>query len=73
MLTTASLTIKVVWAGGQGGRDLNKEMISEVIEGSEGMEGFLTDDERWLRNYNIHSVERGVNVSCSFNPRSGLC
>ena len=36
--------------------------------------GFLQDeDERWLRNYNIHSLERKVNVSVSFNPRSGLC
>jgi hypothetical protein len=38
-----------------------------------GLGGFLGDDERWFRNYNIHNIERVVNVSCSFNPRLGLC
>ncbi len=39
-------------------RDLNKEMVAAAAA-VEGMDGFFTDDERWLRNYNIHSVERG--------------
>ena len=30
-------------------------------------------DERWLRSYNIHNLETQLNISCSFNPRSGFC
>ena len=51
-----------------------------VLSAGEGQEepavynGFIQDeDDRWLRNYNIHDLDRKVNVSCSFNPRSGLC
>ncbi len=65
--------VRSIRSAKQVGRDLNKEVAADSVRVEEGMEGFLTDDERWLRNYNIHSVERGVNVSCSFNPRSGLC
>ncbi len=57
----------------QVGRDLNKRVTADSVMVADGLEGFLTDNERWLRNYNIHSVERGVNFSCSFNPRSGMC
>ncbi len=65
--------VRSIRSAKQVGRDLNKEVMADSVKGAEGMEGFLTDDERWLRNYSIHSVKRGVNVSCSFNPRSGLC
>jgi hypothetical protein len=65
--------VRSIWPAKQAGRDLNKEMTPEASVVADRMEGFLTDDERWLRNYNIHSIKRGVNVSCSFNPRSGLC
>ncbi len=65
--------VRSIGSAKQVGRDLNKEVTADSVRGAEGMEGFLTDDERWLRNYNIHSVERGVNMSCSFNPKSGLC
>ena len=30
-------------------------------------------DERWLRNYNIHKLDTQMNISCSFNPRTGFC
>ncbi len=63
--------VRSIRAAKQVGRDLNKEADQTVEEGV--AKGFLGEDERWLRNYNIHSVERGLNVSCSFNPRSGLC
>jgi hypothetical protein len=33
---------------------------------------FQGEDERWLRNYNIHNMEKQVNISCSYNPRNGL-
>ncbi len=63
--------VKSIRAAKQVGRDLNKEADQSVEEGM--AKGFLGEDERWLRNYNIHSIERGLNVSCSFNPRSGQC
>jgi hypothetical protein len=63
--------VRSIRAAKQVGRDLNREADQTVEEGV--AKGFLGEDERWLRNYNIHSVERGLNVSCSFNPRSGLC
>jgi hypothetical protein len=56
------------------GRELNREASRDGAEEPGGENGgFLGEDERWLRNYNIHSVEKGLNTSCSFNPRSGLC
>jgi hypothetical protein len=30
-------------------------------------------DERWLRKYNIHNLDTQMNISCSFNPRTGFC
>jgi len=53
------------------GRELNGEaMQNEPVTHN----GFIQEgDDRWLRNFNVHSLERKVNVSCSFNPRSGLC
>ena len=53
------------------GRELN----CEAGKGDDDISaGFILDnDERWLRNFNIHSLERKTNVSCSYNPRSGLC
>jgi hypothetical protein len=63
--------VRSIRAAKQVGRDLNREADQTVEEGV--AKGFLGEDERWLRNYNIHSVERGLNVSCSFNPRTGLC
>jgi hypothetical protein len=39
----------------------------------DNISSFQGEDERWLRNYNIHSMEKQVNISCSYNPRNGLC
>ncbi len=65
--------VRSIRSAKQVGRELNRGGNRED-GGQEGeMGGFHGEDERWLRNYNIHSVEKGVNVSCSFNPRSGLC
>ena len=59
------------------GRELNKDAGrrtgAEEAASGDDVAGFQGQDERWLRNYNIHSVERKVNVSCSFNPKSQLC
>ena len=59
------------------GRELNKDAGrrtgAEEAASGDDVAGFQGQDERWLQNYNIHSVERKVNVSCSFNPKSQLC
>jgi hypothetical protein len=53
------------------GRELNKNNDGSVyVETNSSFQG---EDERWLRNYNIHSMEKQVNISCSYNPRNGLC
>jgi hypothetical protein len=64
--------VRSIRSARQAGRELNRAVGSNILVDS-GLEGFLSDDERWLRTYNIHNVDRGVNVSCSFNPRSSLC
>jgi nitric oxide reductase activation protein len=64
--------VRSIRSARQAGRELNKA-VGPGSPVDSGLGGFLGDDERWFRNYNIHNVERGVNVSCSFNPRSGLC
>jgi hypothetical protein len=53
------------------GRELNRNR-REVQPDNVGI-GFQGEDERWIRNYNIHNIERAVNVSCSFNPRLAMC
>jgi hypothetical protein len=64
--------VRSIRSARQAGRELNKAVgPGNPVDSRLGC--FLGDDERWFRNYNIHNVERGVNVSCSFNPRSGLC
>ncbi len=55
-------------AKGQQPRKLNLRMKME--EGTDN--GFMVDgDERWFRNYNYSSIERTVNVSCSFSYNVG--
>ncbi len=53
------------------GRELNKKNDGSVFV--ETNSSFQGEDERWLRNYNIHNMEKQVNISCSYNPRNGLC
>jgi hypothetical protein len=55
-------------AKGQQPRKLNPRMKTE-----ENMDnGFVVEgDERWFRNYNYSSIERTVNVSCSFSYDGG--
>jgi hypothetical protein len=64
--------VRSIRSARQAGRELNKA-VGPGSPVDSGLGCFLGDNERWFRNYNIHNVERGVNVSCSFNPRSGLC
>jgi hypothetical protein len=45
------------------GRELNKKNDGAVFV--ETNSSFQGEDERWLRNYNIHSMEKQVNISCS--------
>jgi hypothetical protein len=53
------------------GRELNRNRREEQPD-TVGV-GFQGEDERWIRNYNIHNIERAVNMSCSFNPRLAMC
>ncbi len=61
------------------GRELNRQADEDsMLEKNVGhvlVEGFVGGggDERWLRNYNIHNLETQLNISCSFNRRSGFC
>ncbi len=64
--------VRSIRSARQAGRELNRA-VGPGSPVDSGLGCFLGDDERWFRNYNIHNVERGVNVSCSFNPRSGPC
>jgi hypothetical protein len=53
---------------GQQPRKLNPRMKTEENKDS----GFVVEgDERWFRNYNYSSIERTVNVSCSFSYDGG--
>jgi hypothetical protein len=63
--------VRSIREGRSTGRELNKEAAGSVYV--EACGGFLGEDERWLRNYNIHNMEKQVNISCSFNPRNWLC
>jgi hypothetical protein len=53
------------------GRELNRNRREEQPY-NVGI-GFQGEDERWIRNYNIHNIERALNISCSFNPRLAMC
>jgi microcompartment protein CcmL/EutN len=68
--------VRVERSNGAKGREMNRKKradMDELMEEEDTMTRFLFQDERWLRNYSIHSVERAVNVSCSMNPKTGLC
>jgi hypothetical protein len=53
---------------GQHPRKLNPRMKTEESTNN----GFVVEgDERWYRNYNYSSIERTVNVSCSFSYDGG--
>ncbi len=52
-------------------RELNKRNDESVYV--ESYTGFQGEDKRWLRNYNIHSMEKQVNISCSYNPLCYTC
>ncbi len=53
---------------GQQPRKLNPRMKTEENNDN----GFVVEgDERWFRNYNYSSIERTVNVSCSFSYDGG--
>jgi hypothetical protein len=63
-------TVRSRWFGG---KELNRKSTVDHCE-EDSLPGFADgEDERWTRNFNIYNVDRGVNVSCSFNPRTGLC
>jgi len=62
--------VRVERAQGGKGREMNRKRMEDSEE--EEMVGFLFQDERWLRNYSIHSTNRAVNISCSMNPKTGL-
>jgi len=69
-------TVRSIRAGRVVGRELNRKVVRKErteTEEVDACDGFAGEDERWLRNYNIHNTDRGVNVSSSFNPRSRLC
>jgi hypothetical protein len=60
------------------GRELNRQADGDrTVEKTVGHvleDGFLGGgDERWLWNYNIHNLDTQMNISCSFNPRTGFC
>ena len=62
--------VKEVRASGTPCRPLNKRLYaSGMNDGGFDQEG----DERWGRNWNRFDVERGRNVSASFNPVTGVC
>jgi hypothetical protein len=64
--------VRSLRASRPAGRELNRRAEGGAVKVLE--DGFLSGgDERWLRNYNIHNLESQVNVSCSFNPRTGFC
>jgi hypothetical protein len=60
--------VRSMLAKGQQPHKLNQRMKTE-----ESMDnGFVVEgDERWFRNYNYSSIERTVNVSCSFSYDGG--
>ncbi len=62
--------VKEVRASGTPCRPLNKRSNAEdKNDGGFEQEG----DERWGRNWNKFDVEKGRNVSSSFNPVTGVC
>jgi hypothetical protein len=62
--------VKEVRASGTPCRPLNKKSNAEgKDDGGFEQEG----DERWGRNWNKFDIERGRNVSASFNPVTGVC
>jgi hypothetical protein len=62
--------VKEVRASGTPCRPLNKR--SKAVGKDDG--GFEQEgDERWGRNWNKFDIERGRNVSSSFNPVTGVC
>jgi hypothetical protein len=63
--------VRSIRASRPAGRELNRNR-REVQPDTVGI-GFQAEDERWIRNYNIHNIEGAVNVSISFNPRLAMC
>jgi hypothetical protein len=63
--------VRSIRAARPAGRELNRN--KRVVQPDTVGVGFQAEDERWIRNYNIHNIERAVNVSISFNPRLAMC
>jgi hypothetical protein len=60
--------VRSMLAKGQQPRKLNPRMKTDEHTDN----GFVVEgDERWFRNYNYSSIERTVNVSCSFSYDGG--
>jgi len=72
-LHTRYRSVRTIRERRKSGRPLNREDRNRGESEDDALPSFADDDERWLRNFNTHNLDRGVNISCSFNPKTDIC